>query len=152
MRVWAADPAAPPRVARRHRPAVRTEDQALQERRHLRAGRSAASVCRLGHDSVRLVPGALVDDRGVLARIGNALMDRFAEIDAVGEHFVDRTFGPRLATARPSGALTALVTSPAAFSSRAMTSAEPVLAKRSKMRRTVAASLSTTTSRRFSTS
>jgi len=44
------------------------------------------------------------------------------------------------------------VTSPAAFSSRAMVSAEPVLAKRSKIRRTIAASRSTTTNRRFSTS
>jgi hypothetical protein len=44
------------------------------------------------------------------------------------------------------------VTSPALLSSRATVSAEPVLAKRSKIRLTSAASRSTTTSRRFSTS
>ena len=72
--VVAVDPAAPAGVAGRHRPAVRSVDQTLQERRYLGPGRRAASVCWLGHHGVRLIPGALVNDRGVLAGLGDALV------------------------------------------------------------------------------
>jgi hypothetical protein len=39
---------------------------------YLSSGRGAASVRRLGHHGVRLIPGPLVDDRGVLAGVGDA--------------------------------------------------------------------------------
>ena len=57
------------------------------------AARGAASVRRLGHDSVRLLPCALVDDRGVLAGIGDALVHCLAEVDAVGE-YIDNGLPP----------------------------------------------------------
>jgi hypothetical protein len=58
---------------------------------------AAPPVRRLGHNSMRLVPGALINDRGVLAGVGNALVDRLAEVDAVGEDLIDGALGPRLA-------------------------------------------------------
>jgi hypothetical protein len=80
----------------------------FRECRHLRAGCSAAPVRWFGHHGVRFVPGALVDDLGVLAGIGDALVHRLAEVDPVCEHLVDRAFGPSLAPACPIGALTPL--------------------------------------------
>jgi hypothetical protein len=62
----------------------------------------------LGHHGVRLVPGALVDDRGVLARIGDASVHRLAAVHPVGQHLVDGPLRPRPAAARAIGAHTSL--------------------------------------------
>jgi hypothetical protein len=61
-------------------------------------------VRRRGHGRVRLIPDALVDDRGVLAWIRDALVYRLAEIHPMGQHLVDGTLGPRLAAAGTGGA------------------------------------------------
>jgi hypothetical protein len=59
-------------------------DQTLQERRNLCP--VAAPAPRLGRGGVRLVPAALVDDSGVLARIGDGFRQRIVEIARVGQH------------------------------------------------------------------
>jgi hypothetical protein len=70
-------------------------------------GGSAASVRRLGHHGVGLVPRALVNDRDVLAGIGDALVYGLANVDPVGE-YVDDALPPgmppayRLAGLRPA--------------------------------------------------
>jgi len=71
-------------------------------------GRGAATVRRLGHDGVRLVPGALVDDRDVLAWVRDPLVHRLAEVDPVGECLVNGALAPRLAAADTSRADTSL--------------------------------------------
>jgi len=56
--------------------------------------------------TARLVPGALVDDRGMLAGIGDASMQRLAQVNLVRQHLVDGRFGPRLAAPSPVSTLT----------------------------------------------
>jgi hypothetical protein len=86
-------------------------------------------VPRPSYLRMRLISGALIDDRGVLARIGDALVHRLAEVDAVGESTSSTApfvhgLSPRILSApAPRFAI-----SPAVFSSRAMVTAEPVLA------------------------
>ena len=70
----------------------------------MRSRRSAAAVRRLGDNRVGFVPGTLVDDRGVLAGVRYALVDRLAEVDAVGEHLIDGALAPRPAAAGTGGA------------------------------------------------
>jgi hypothetical protein len=61
----------------------KSASRVVTSRRHLRPGRRAAPVRRLSHHGVRLIRGALIDDRCVLAGIGDA------EVDAVGEYIDD---------------------------------------------------------------
>jgi hypothetical protein len=84
-------------VRRRHRPAAGREDQSAQQRRRLRARAVGAKDRVLGKNGVDLVPGALIDDRCVLAGIALSFVHRLAEVGAVAEDLVDRPLVDRLA-------------------------------------------------------
>ena len=91
-------------MARRHRAAIRAENQTLQERRTPGPGLWRRVGARAWPRQPGFVEGALVDQPGALARVGHALAHQLAEVDAIGEHLVDRALGPLPAAARAIGA------------------------------------------------
>jgi hypothetical protein len=72
-----------PRVGRRKRRPVRTEQHPLQQRRRLRAGPRGARARALLKDGEDAVPRLAADDGVVLAAIALALVDRLAQVGAL---------------------------------------------------------------------
>ncbi len=76
-------------VGRRHGVAGGAEDQALEQGRGLRPGAGGTAARGLGEEQLHLVPELAVDDRRVLARIGDTFVHRLADIDPVAEQLVE---------------------------------------------------------------
>jgi hypothetical protein len=82
--VVAVQPAAPPRVGRRHgRATVRAAHQTPERRRRPGPRLVAPALGVRCKDLVHPLPGRAVDDRLVLARVDLALVHGLAEVDAI---------------------------------------------------------------------
>ena len=86
-------------VGRRHRGAIGSEQQPLQQRRRLRprAGRPSARV--LFENGMRLVPEFAVDDGLVLAAVGDTLVHGLADVDPVVQELIEDALVEQVAVA-----------------------------------------------------
>ena len=76
-------------MRRRHRPAGRAEDQALEQGRRLGPSAGSALSRALAQNGLHPIPERAIDNGLMLARIGRALVHRLADVDPVVEQLVD---------------------------------------------------------------
>ena len=114
------------RMGRRHTGAVGVDDQSGQQAWSLRAcsKETLASIC--GEPVLDDPPELRIDDRVVLARVGRALVDDLAAIDAILQQEIERAAREWLAARQTSaGPARRLLTTPKRSSSAFSSATEP---------------------------